>query len=96
MKIIGKADGGNYVALVGHTELEKLTYKYYGKLPKLDIGSELDLGEGYNFASDIQQSCKKMQDAYEAFQQASKTLMSFASMVSRLDDPSTTTPGREG
>jgi hypothetical protein len=46
MKVIGRTSGpsGEYIAIVRHEELEKLTSKYHGKLPKLEIGGEMDLG----------------------------------------------------
>jgi hypothetical protein len=84
MRIIGMDGNGNYIAVVEHTELEKLTDKYYGKLTKLSVGATLNLGAGYDFRSDIQQACKSMVDADANFDRARKTLHKFAVMVASL------------
>lgn len=87
MKVIGLSDS-DYICVVNHTELEKLTDKYFGKLEKLKVGSELDLGEGYNFASRIEQTCKKMVDAVGEFNACQGTLTRFARMVSEHGEKS--------
>lgn len=84
MKIIGIAQHGGYIAEISHTELEKVANKYYGKLPDLKVGSEMDLGAGYNFCREIQSACKEMEDAVKQFHQAQSTMMKFAVMVGRL------------
>lgn len=88
MKIIGLAANGDYIAIVGHSELEKSANKYYGKLEKLRVGEEFDLGKGYNFTGDIKSACSNMTDAYKAFERSRATLQSFAVMVAALPEPS--------
>lgn len=84
MKVIGIDANGNYIAVVAHDELEKLTEKYYGKLDKLRPGAEMNLGAGYDFRSDIKAACKGMVDADQNFSRAKKTLHRFAVMVASL------------
>ena len=84
MKVIGTISDQHYLAQVTHTELEKLSGNYYGKLKELRVGDEMDLGMGYNFTTDIQAVCKKMTDAMEAFEKARVTLNSFALMLASL------------
>lgn len=85
MIVIGTNDQG-YICQVGHTELEKLTDKYYGNLPKLKVGDAMDLGAGYNFRSDIKSACDGMTTAVKNFDAARMTMTKFAVMVSKLPD----------
>ena len=88
MKVIGKTkeNGGDYIAVVSHTELQKLSNRYYGssELEPLKIGGEMDLGAGYNFRNEIQRCCKQMEDATKAFHDAQATMLRFAVMVGQL------------
>jgi hypothetical protein len=86
MKVIGKAAGDQYVAIVNHAELEKAAGKYYGNMKRLEVGDEHDIGAGHNFTSDIQRACHEMRDAVKAFDNAQATMMRFAVMVSQLPD----------
>lgn len=86
MKVIGIGANGSYLCEVRHDELEKLTDKYYGKLEKLRIGDQLNLGAGHDFRSDIKQACKSMADAEQDFDRARSTLHKFASMVMALPE----------
>ena len=88
MKVIGLS-GSDYICQIGHTELEKLTDKYYGKLDKLGVGSEMNFGGGYDFRRDIQQACKGMVEAQKTFDASRTTMMKFAVMVSSLPDECT-------
>lgn len=95
MKVIGVAETGvkrSYVAIVTHHELEKLTDKYYGKLPELRIGEEMDLGKGYDFRGDIRGAMDSMTAAMKSFESARSTLMAFAAMVSNLPPELQPTP----
>jgi hypothetical protein len=86
MKVIGKDEQGNYIAVVGHRELQKVCDKYYGReeLKELKIGQELNLGDGHDFRAEIQAACKQMVDASEKFGRAQKTLFEFAQMVNKI------------
>ena len=81
MKIIGNAENGNYIAIINHEELEKCFDKFYGKLPKLFVGSQLDIGVGHDFRSDIVKACRNMLDAYKSFETSHTSMMNFAVMV---------------
>lgn len=86
MKIIGTVETGLYICQVSHTELEKLTNKYYGNLPKLEVGSTMDLGAGYDFRSDIQTACRNVIEANKSFGQTQDTLLKFAAMVAEMPE----------
>lgn len=87
MIVIGLASDTNwddtYICTVTHSELAKCMDQVYpNKLPKLKVGTTLDIGAGYNFRSDISNACDKMQKAMEAFKSAQDTMLKFANMVS--------------
>jgi hypothetical protein len=86
MEIIGTTSHG-YICNVSHDELEKLVDKYYGKLKRLEVGSKMDLGAGYDFRSQIQSACRGMVDASKGFSAAQSSMMRFAVMVSQLPVP---------
>ncbi len=86
MKVIALVDGSTYLVQVGHSELEKVFDKYYNKLEKLKVGDQIDLGEGYNFRSDIKKACDDMRDAMKSFDSKRVTMLRFAEMVSELPE----------
>lgn len=92
MKVIGTGANGAYLCEVSHTELEKLTDKYYGNLKPLKIGDEMNLGAGYDFRASIKESCKGMMDADLSFDRARATLQRFAIMVSALPESEASEP----
>lgn len=81
MKVLGKASHTEYICTVNHTELEKLTGNYYGKLQPLKEGDTMNLGEGYDFTAQIQQMCKSMENSMKNFEQTKEILLNFALMV---------------
>ena len=64
------ADSGyskeNYIAVVNHTELEKFLNLYYGKRDKLNVGDEVDLGAGYDYAADISRAMRETRSFVKA------------------------------
>lgn len=84
MKVIGKASNDTYLCEVTHDELEKSVNLYYGKLPRLEVGSKMDMGAGYNFTSQIECCLKRMEEADRDFMRARETLLAFAKMVGQL------------
>lgn len=78
MKVIAKASESKYLCEVSHDELEKFMGKYYGKLEKLNVGQELHLGLGYDFATRIEHACKQMRESMKAFDEAKKVMTSYA------------------
>ena len=84
MEVLGTDKQDSYIVKVSHTELEKVTGNYYGKLKHLEVGDKLDLGLGYKFTTDIQKACGEMSDAMKVFNTAQETMRSFALMFSAL------------
>lgn len=63
MKIIGIGQNRDtYLCEVNHTELEKFMNLYYGKLDRLKAGETIDLGAGYDHASQIRDALAKTED----------------------------------
>jgi len=81
MKVIAKANDSKYICEVSHDELEKFLNQYYGKLDKLSVGQEVNLGQGYDFSARIEQACKNMTEAMRSFDSARKTMTDFAVAV---------------
>jgi len=85
VKVLGKTKDG-YICEVSHTELEKVFDKYYGNLPKLETGANVELGDGHNFRGDIKSACASMVNAMKDFDRARTTLLRFSEMVSKIDE----------
>jgi len=89
MQILGTDNGSGsrrtYIVSITHEELEKAADQYYGKLEPLKVGTEFNLGRGYEFKAAITEQCKKMQETYALFQRSSSLLQEFASMVIEHD-----------
>lgn len=83
MLVIAKASDSTYICQVNHDELEKFMNKYYGKMEKLKVGEEVNLGLGYNYAYKIEDACEKMTQAMKSFDQARATMTSFALALSK-------------
>lgn len=92
MKVIAKVNGDTYLAEVSHTELEKLTDKYYGNMKRLEVGDTMNLGAGHDFRDQIKSACKQMTDAVTQFERAQKTLFAFAIMAGQLPEPTEPDP----
>jgi hypothetical protein len=84
MKVIGKDEKGNYIAVISKTEVQKVCDKYYNKMPDLEVGQEFDLSGGYEFRNDIKAACDKMVSVMNQFDSAKKTMFEFAVMVNKL------------
>ena len=82
MKIIGIQVDRTSLAVVTKVELEKSFNLYYGKMNSLKVGDEMNLGQGYDFSSEIRHACSEMTNAMKSFEAAKNTLMKFAVMVS--------------
>lgn len=61
MKVIGETNNG-YIAEFSKTEIEKFLGLYYGKMDKIIIGDEIDLGKGHDHHTDI---CRALTDTQE-------------------------------
>lgn len=85
MKVIGTTER-DYIITVSHDELEKVAGLYYGKMPRMKVGDERNLGEGYDFSASIKSACADMQKAMVSFDRSRATLENFASMVADLPE----------
>lgn len=83
MKVIARANQSTYICSVSHDELEKFMGMYYGKLERLEVGEELNLGLGYDFATRIESACKNMAVAMSSFDDAKKSMTGYAIAISK-------------
>lgn len=81
MKVIAKASESKYLCEVSHEELEKFMNQYYGKMSKLSVGQDLNLGQGYDFAARIEAACKSMADAMKEFGRSQQVMTAYAMAV---------------
>lgn len=85
MKILARV-GDKYIAEVSHVEVEKVLNKYYGNLPKLEPGQEVNLGLGYDYTYEIQKVCTAILEAEKTFENVHDTLYKFAQAVVNQND----------
>jgi len=85
MKVIAKASDSKYICEVSHDELEKFMNQYYGKLGKLSVGQDVNLGQGYDFSARIEQACKQMAEAVRAFDAARSVMTAYALAIAGSD-----------
>ena len=64
MKVIGAISDRHYICEVTHAEIEKFMNLYYcnNNMKTLRVGEEVNLGKGYDFASQIKDAMKKTED----------------------------------
>lgn len=75
MKIIAVVEAREkYIAEISHDELEKFMNKYYGNMKGLQVGSELDLGKGYDFLRETREVCSSVKDIVEKSSEYVKTM----------------------
>lgn len=87
MKIIGITSENyskQYICTVDHSELEKFLGLYYDKLKKLSPGDEVDLGKGYNYASEIKDAMKKTREFVESNQKVVTAILNGLSIEALL------------
>ena len=83
MKVIAKSNDSTYICEVSHTELEKFLDQYYGRMQKLSVGQEINLGQGHDFAARIESACKSMVEASRAFERAQSLMTDYALAVAK-------------
>lgn len=83
MKVIAKVSDSRYICEVSHEELEKFFDKYYGKMEKLSVGQEVNLGQGYDFAGRIESACKSMAEAAKNFGAAQSVMTDYAIAIAK-------------
>lgn len=81
MKVLGKASRDTYLCEVSHEEIEKFLNLYYGHKPELKVGEVVDLGLGYNFASEIKDALKKTEEFVKSNQKTVQALLNGFSLV---------------
>jgi hypothetical protein len=86
MKVIGIVDHGHYLMQVSHSEIEKHLNLYYDKLKKLKVGDEVDLGKGYDFASDIKESMMTTRGFIEANKEIIEAIMNGMQVIGRIEE----------
>ena len=74
MKVIGKKSSQEYIIEVDHGELEKYLDRYYGKLNTLEVGKEIDLGKGHDFADDVRRMLIEHKSVLEKSAKVIKTI----------------------
>jgi len=89
MKVIGKTGlRGEAICVVNHTELEKFMNLYYGKMDPLEVGDEIDLGKGYDFAADSATALQKTQAFIAANDKTIKAILDGVSLYSDVSSNS--------
>ena len=83
MKVLGEATSG-YICEVSHSEIEKFLGLYYGKMNRLKVGEEVNLGEGYDWEGKISSALRQSQDFVKANQPIIQSLMSGYSVLVNL------------
>lgn len=75
MKIIGIVRDRQYLCEVGHTELEKFLGLYYGKMQRLKVGDDVNLGQGHDYAGQIEDAMKKTREFVEGNKNIVKAIL---------------------
>lgn len=69
MKILGTTnDSKTYICEIHHSEIEKFLGLYYNNLKSVKAGDVIDLGKGYDHASEIKQAMDKTREFVKAHQ----------------------------
>jgi hypothetical protein len=88
MKVIGIASENydrRYICELDHTEIEKFMGLYYGKMEKLKIGEIIDLGRGYDFASEISTAMSKTSEFIESNKKIINAIMNGITIIKNSD-----------
>lgn len=78
-----------YIVVIAEDELKMVANKagYREEFPKLKVGDEYPIAEGFNFRAEIKRATEAMVAAYQSFQKSSETMSRFAAlMASRSED----------
>ena len=87
MKVIGIADRDTYLCEVDHKELEKFMGLYYGKLDRLKVGEEVDLGKGHDFHQDTKIALEQTTAFIESNKKVIDTIMTGIKVMGREAPP---------
>jgi len=86
MKVIGTINSELYLMQVSHSEIEKFMKLYYGKISKLKVGEEIDLGRGYDFSREIADSMVKTQDFIKANKEIIESILNGISVLNQTEE----------
>ena len=77
-----------YIVEVSEDELPAVANKasYSEEFPKLGVGQDYPLSEGYDFRRDIVEATRLMQQAHEKFAHASQTMTRFAALIQSREE----------
>ncbi|MBC2594914.1 hypothetical protein H5P28_11660 [Ruficoccus amylovorans] len=86
MKVIAIVEEGhnstpNFIAEVGHTELEKFMDLFYGKMRAPKVGDIIDLGKGHDFHGDTCEALSKTEAFIESNKKVINGIMSGFSVL---------------
>ena len=62
MKVLAKVKQNTFICEVEETEMRKFLNTYYSHITKLEVGCDVDLAAGYDFASDARDAMKATQN----------------------------------
>ena len=85
MKVIGK-NTDDYIVTVSHSELEKFMGQYYGKMDRLKIGDDVNLGAGYDYMIDT----KRAMDTTKKFIEDNEKIIDAIIRGLRIEEAGTT------
>jgi ribonucleotide reductase alpha subunit len=75
MKVLGTSkDAKTYICEVNHEEIEKFLDLYYNNMSKLNVGDEINLGEGRDWWQATLQALTKTEDFFKAHQNNIKAI----------------------
>ena len=86
MKVIGIASRGTYLCEVSHTEIEKFMGLYYNNMKELKVGDNVDLGKGYNFASETKEAMLKTEAFISSNKKIVEAILNGVSVVRQMPE----------
>ena len=88
MRILGIASyhGDTYIAEIDHSEIEKFLKLYYNGLTKLKVGQVVDLGKGYDFASEAKAAMKATSELIEKNKVVIKAIFDGIQIIGRSEE----------
>lgn len=90
MRILGIASyhGDTYIAEIDHSEIEKFLKLYHNGLTKLKVGQVVDLGRGYDFASEAKATMKATSELIEKNKKVVEAILNDIQIIGRNEENS--------
>lgn len=85
MNVLGKTGNASYICEISHKEIEKFLGLYYGNLKDVKVGDVIDLGKGYDHASEIKAAMDKTREFVQAHQKTINAIIN-GLRIEALDD----------